>query len=71
MLSCSTAQLHCHGFPMTKDEDKVNMLFRSIDLCIDEKSITCILGENRGGKTTLLKICKYLSTLNLFIHAVV
>ena len=48
-----------HGFPITKDDDsKVKMLFDSVDICIDEKSITCILAENKTGKTTLLKICK-------------
>lgn len=59
-----------HGFPAlvgegddeegNADVDKsVKMLFDSVDICIDEKSITCILGENRCGKTTLLKIRKY------------
>jgi ATPase subunit of ABC transporter with duplicated ATPase domains len=39
-----------------KDVKIKNMLFDSVDLCVDEKSITCILGENQSGKTTLLKI---------------
>jgi ATP-binding cassette subfamily F protein 3 len=32
------------------------MLFDSIDLAINEKSVVCILGKNSSGKTTLLKI---------------
>ena len=48
-----------HGFLVSEDDDKVTkMLFDSVDICIDEKSITCVLGENRCGKTTLLKICE-------------
>jgi ATPase subunit of ABC transporter with duplicated ATPase domains len=34
-----------------KDVKIKNMLFDSVDLCVDEKSITCILGENKSGKT--------------------
>jgi len=35
---------------------KKGYLFDSVDLCIDEGSRVCILGENSCGKTTLLKI---------------
>ena len=53
-----------HGFPVLAEggddvSEPVKKLFDSVDICIDEKSITCILGENRCGKTTLLKIRKY------------
>ena len=44
-----------HGFEVEGSEN-VNMLFDSVDLCIDESVTTCILGENQSGKTTLLKI---------------
>ncbi len=35
---------------------KDGILFDSVDLCIEEGSTVCILGENSCGKTTLLKI---------------
>lgn len=46
-----------HGF-VEKDgiEEAFKLLFDCVDLCVDEQSITCILGENQTGKTTLLKI---------------
>lgn len=50
-----------HGFQSQNKEGKgqdegVTTLFDSVDLSVDEKSVTCILGENQTGKTTLLKI---------------
>ncbi len=49
-----------HGFPNNSNEDDksphLRMLFESVDLRLDEKSTTCILGENQCGKTTLLKL---------------
>jgi ATP-binding cassette subfamily F protein 3 len=50
---------HGYELPVESVESqstKVSMLFDSVDLCIDEKATTCILGENQSGKTTLLKI---------------
>lgn len=37
-------------------QENKGMLFDSVDLIIDEKSIACILGKNSSGKTTLLRI---------------
>lgn len=51
-----------HGFEtneqkeLKSESNNINMIFDSVDLCVDEKSTTCILGENQSGKTTLLKI---------------
>ena len=35
---------------------KPGFLFDCVDLCIDEGSVTCILGANGSGKSTLLRI---------------
>lgn len=57
----------CYGFENIID-DKVDdhaaqdyanfkgTLFESVDLCIDEGTRVCIMGENGSGKTTLLKV---------------
>jgi ATPase subunit of ABC transporter with duplicated ATPase domains len=55
-----------HGFEVVQDantntsntnnDEAVTTIFDDIDLCMDEKSITCILGEGGSGKSTLLKI---------------
>jgi len=38
------------------DLNERGMLFDSVDLCVEEGSITCILGENQCGKSTLLQL---------------
>jgi ATPase subunit of ABC transporter with duplicated ATPase domains len=42
-------------FSVTRQNND-RMLFDSVDLSVDEKSIVCILGKNCSGKTTLLRI---------------
>ena len=44
-----------HGFE-DEGSETMNMLFDGVDLSVDEQSVTCILGENQCGETTLLKI---------------
>mmetsp|Transcript_19200 Transcript_19200/g.28761 ORF Transcript_19200/g.28761 Transcript_19200/m.28761 type:complete len:762 (+) Transcript_19200:82-2367(+) len=48
-----------HGYPdgnQNEANPRLRMLFDSVDLRIDEKSTTCILGENQSGKTTLIRL---------------
>ena len=73
-----------HGFHVNKEEENNNnsdsvppmlgskkegMLFDCVDLCVDEGSSVCILGENNSGKTTLLRIlAKQMQPLEGEVH---